>query len=217
MKGGGNLEQSDWVLENFVVLEGLDGAGTTTQLGRLEERLEDLKVPHHCTFEPTEGAIGRLIRDFLKGRASFEPQTAALLFAADRNEHIRADGGILSRIEKGELVVSDRYLFSSLAYQGIECGLSWVRALNRQFPLPQHLFFLDTPAEVSQSRIAHRRSREFFERLEFQKKVRNAYWDGINLFKESPMHVHCIDGSGSPQQIFDQLWSVLKNLPILRT
>ena len=130
-------------LSNFYVLEGLDGSGTTTQLEILDERLGALGVSHLCTSEPTDGEVGRLLRAALQGRIRLHPYTIAHLFAADRNEHLRASGvGILDRLKAGDLVISDRYLFSSLAYQGAQCGVDFVWSLNSRFPLPSAVIYL---------------------------------------------------------------------------
>jgi dTMP kinase len=145
------------VLEKFVVLEGLDGAGTTTQLKLLDRRMAAEGIPHFCTGEPTPGAIGRQIRSILKREVRVDPRTVALLFAADRNEHLyHPEVGILAHLQRGEVVISDRYLFSSLAYQSVECPFDYVRELNRPFPLPKLVLFVDTPVAVSQERLGRR-------------------------------------------------------------
>ena len=84
------LNQTHTILENFIVLEGLDGSGTTTQLEMLEERFKTLTIPFFSTFEPTKSGTGELIREILKGKKKVHPDTIAFLFAADRNEHLHA-------------------------------------------------------------------------------------------------------------------------------
>ncbi len=114
------------ILSNFLVFEGLDGSGTTTQLGILEEELSRREIPHLISAEPTTSPIGQLIREALSGRLVLERDTLARLFAADRAEHLFGKHGMVPRSEAGELVICDRYLFSSLAYQGSEIGLERV-------------------------------------------------------------------------------------------
>ena len=161
------------VLPNFVVLEGLDGAGTTTQLTMINGKLADRGVAHFCTCEPTRGPIGRVIRAALGKDLDVRPHTMALLFAADRSEHVEAPGeGIGDRALRNEIVVSDRYLFSSLAYQGLGCGFDYVWHLNSRFPLPGYLFFIDTPVSLCQMRIRDRESADLFDSSDFQEKVR---------------------------------------------
>ncbi|HUJ75486.1 MAG TPA: dTMP kinase, partial [bacterium] len=102
------------ILQRFAVLEGLDGAGTTTQLRLLSERLAREGTPHFATWEPTEGATGRMLRAILAREVRAHPRTVALLYAADRSEHIyEPQVGMEARARRGELVISDRYIFSS--------------------------------------------------------------------------------------------------------
>ena len=115
------------ILRSFIVLEGLDGAGTSTQLKLLSQRLSSAGKKHTATWEPTDGPVGKLLRAILAREVKALPTTTAMLYAADRNEHLHApEAGILATASRGELVVCDRYLFSSLAYQSIECGFDFV-------------------------------------------------------------------------------------------
>lgn len=205
------------VLDNFAVLEGLDGAGTTTQIELLEERFKEAGIPFHCTCEPTRGPIGSIIRDVLRGGSSVHPYTMALLYAADRSEHIeKPDHGIRSHLHRGEVVVTDRYIFSSLAYQGIDNGFEKVLSLNVGFPLPEILFFVDTPPEICQQRMERRHGRELFDSLEFQREVHAAYRRTMSWFADSPMRVHRIDGRQSSEDICRCIWTELRKLPIFK-
>ena len=212
------------VLDNFVVLEGLDGAGTTTQLHLLDQRLSGAGVRHFCTGEPTTGTIGGLIREILTRRLRVDARTVALLFAADRNEHLHApEGGILLRLQRGELVISDRYLFSSLAYQSLGCPFDYVRELNRPFPLPRLVLFIDTPVSVSQQRLVGRQAassagtaEELFDGAEIQEDILAAYERGFALFEGSRMEVHRVDGSAGSPEVLENIWNILQRLPILR-
>lgn len=199
-----------------MVLEGLDGAGTTTQAEILSRRLKAEGRPFSVSWEPTDGPVGTLIRAILSGGIPALPRTIALLFAADRGEHLGSQNGILERTGRGELVISDRYIFSSLAYQSVQCGMEYVMGLNGGFPLPQCLFFLDTPVETCQSRLARRSARELFDGLSFQSKVRENYLAVIGTFRESGMKISIIDGSRSAEEIGDEIWKVLRSLPIHR-
>ncbi len=187
------------ILQRFVVLEGLDGAGTTTQLRLLSERLARDGRPHAATWEPTDGVIGKMLRSILARDFKAHPRTVALLYAADRSEHVHApQTGIEARTREGELVISDRYLFSSLAYQGQECGDEYVLALNSGFPLPETLIFLDTPVEVCQERLAERRKTELYDGAAFQSRVREAYLRAIERYAGTGMQVSLVNGDRPP-------------------
>jgi dTMP kinase len=203
------------ILQKFIVLEGLDGAGTTTQMQLLADRLTRDRTPHVATWEPTDGPIGTLIRSILAQEAKAHPRTIALLFAADRSEHLYAPGsGIEARARKGEVVICDRYLFSSLAYQSIECGLEYVQGLNAGFPLPQCTIFLDTPVEVCQQRLVRRGRPELYDDRAFQIKVRDTYLRSIERYSGTDMRVAMLDGDRPAGLIHGDVWKVLSSLPI---
>jgi dTMP kinase len=184
------------VLDGFVALEGLDGAGTTTQLGLLAAALSARGRAHHCTSEPTDGMLGREIRRILRRELQVHPYTLALLYAADRSEHLHhPQEGMLAHLDRGELVVTDRYLFSSLAYQSVQCGFERVLALNEAFPLPRHVVFVDTPVEVSQKRLHGRVQAELFDAEEVQRAVLANYERALDTFADSGMRVHRVDGT----------------------
>ncbi len=197
------------------MLEGLDGSGTTTQLRMLAERLARDGRPHAMTWEPTDGTIGRMLRSILARETRAHPRTVALLYAADRSEHVHdPQAGIEARTRRGELVISDRYLFSSLAYQSIECGFDWVMGLNSGFPLPQHVVFLDTPVEVCQERLSRRGKPELFDGLAFQTKVREAYLRAFTRFSGTGMQVSLVDGDRPAGLIHGDIWKIISGLPI---
>jgi dTMP kinase len=196
------------------VLEGLDGAGTTTQASLLTERLDRAGHRVHATSEPTRGNIGTLIRDILAGRIETTPEALAMLYAADRHEHLYDPArGIIRALEDG-WVVCDRYLFSSLAYQTVQCDYSLVYELNRRFPLPKHLVYVDVSPEMTEDRRRSRAAAEIFENLEFQRAVHDRYAQAIDDFSGGDMQVHIVDGSASPQDISEQIWKQLGITPI---
>ena len=207
------------ILENFVVFEGCDGSGTSTQMEILRSKLaepgEAGKGPvfFPCA-EPTDGEIGRLIRRALRGEVSLLPQTLAGLFAADRSEHVFAPGGIRERCLGGQLAVCDRYVFSSLVYQGIECGEELPRLLNRRFPAPALLFFFDIDPEAAQERMKGRASLDIFENLDFQKKVRHRYRLLLDEYEKSGGRVKTVDASGTREEVALQVWAELSKLPV---
>jgi len=205
------------IISNFAVLEGGDGSGTTTQLAMLTERLKKLRKPAFFpTFEPTDGEIGLLIRRALKNEMPLKPQTLCLLFAADRSEHLYKKDGILSHIDSGCLAVSDRYVLSSLVYQGIECGDELPQLLNSRFPTPELTIFLDIDPETALKRMKSRDTLEIFEHLDFQKKAREKYIAHIDSYRASGAKVQIIDASKSAQEVADEVWSIVSQMPILK-
>jgi dTMP kinase len=189
------------ILARFIVLEGGDGAGTTTQLKRLGLALERLGIPHWITAEPTDRPEGLLIRRILSGELPRDPGTLARLFAADRNEHLRGKGGILERLGKGEAVVCDRYVLSSLAYQGVSCGPELPAELNSAFPLPELLLYFDLAPEQSLGRLGSRERLDIFEELPFQERVRQAYRSELARCAGSGMRIAAIDASRSVEEV----------------
>ena len=172
----------------FIVLEGIDGAGTTTQARRLVDALTAMGVEALLTQEPTKGETGRLIRRMLQqtssGNAAPDWATLALLFAADRREHARCE--IEPALSRGTCVVSDRYDLSSLIYQSATAPaaiagneehslVDWLRAVNWWAPRPNLTIVLDVPADVAERRRAGRSDVDIFETSELQRKLAAMY------------------------------------------
>jgi dTMP kinase len=208
-------------IHNFVVFEGIDGSGTTTQLRLLAERFagyfspESPPPPFYATCEPTGGPVGRLIRSVLGGEIPLEPATVAGLFAADRNEHLYGKDGIAGRCGRGELVVSDRYVLSSLVYQGITCGEELPRKLNADFPLPELLLFFDLDPEIAWRRLEARDGREIYEHREFQITVRERYRALLPEYAETGVRVEYIDASAKIEEVAEQVWMAVRKMPII--
>ena len=156
----------------FIVLEGGDGCGKTTQARALYSALRHQGYKVHLTAEPSRSTVGRLIRRrILHGRKA-SPEVEALLFAADRFLHLESE--ILPALADGKIVVCDRYIYASFAYQGAQGGDShWLREINRFAVRPNLALYLDVPAEMGMSRI--KRKKSVLERLELQRRVRDEY------------------------------------------
>jgi dTMP kinase len=199
------------VLPGFIVFEGLDGAGTTTQARQLCVHLnKDTNRTNETaiwTCEPTDLPTGKLIRTLLNGPDEVTPWTLALLFAADRNEHFSRPGhGIRDLLAAGHTVISDRYLFSSLAYQGAYAPFTDVESLNHQFPLPEHLVFIDTTRETAKGRMRERAARDRLEQDDVQARVETMYREIIADFERAGrVAVHRFDGSAAVETIFGQI------------
>lgn len=198
------------VLTSFIVFEGLDGSGTTTQANRLVEFLKSRGERALFTCEPSTFLTGKTIRNLLNGPEYAQPATMAHLFAADRNEHIyRPDTGILSLLSRGYIVVSDRFLFSSLAYQGVITDPVLVNALNGAFPLPEHLIYIDLEPEVAERRMVSRGEGDIYENLPFQRKVHDAYKEVLDRFVDTAMKIHRVEGTVDPDSVFLQIKKAL--------
>jgi dTMP kinase len=203
------------IIKNFVAFEGGDGSGTTTQISILTERLKSVKKPvFYPTFEPTDGQIGKLIRAALKKEININSDTLAFLFSADRNEHLYGKNGILEHIKKGCLVASDRYVLSSLVYQGIECGDELPTLINSRFPAPEVTIYLDIDPEIALGRMKERSSLEIYEYREFQEKVREKYLSLIEKHRVAGARIEIIDASKSVTIVAEQVWSIISKMPI---
>lgn len=192
------------VLKNFIVLEGIDGAGTSTQIKKLVQSNPDKYI---ATAEPTSGPTGKFLRQMLAGDFKVDERTNAYLFAADRCEHIFGKGGVKELCDSGKTVVSDRYFFSSLAYQSVSCGLELPQLLNSPFPLPEYLFFFDINPEISLGRVNARNGhKEIYENIESQKKIAALYEKVISMYESDSrlreeMKIIRIDASKSIEDI----------------
>ena len=206
----------DTVRQGFIVFEGIDGAGTTTQSRLLHERLLSAGCASVLTSEPTTRAVGLVIRRVLAGEIPAAPETVAYLFAADRSDHLSAPDGMLAHLAAGELVVCDRYKYSSLAYQTVEADPDLVADLNSRFPDPRIVFFLDLATDAAEARLSGRPSREIYERLEFQEQVRSRY---LSVFEQVPAEVGVVrlDASLPQDVIAEKVWESLVSTSIVET
>ena len=177
------------ILKNFWVLEGLDGAGTTTQLKNLE------------AYE-----TGKFIRRVLSGEVKVPQSTVAYLFAADRDNHLNnPEYGIKAHLSKGETVISDRYFFSSFAYQSIGFDPDAVMMLNSRFPYPEIVLYVDTPVEDCISRIDSRGTdKEIYEKLDYQRLVHDNYESFFSRLPEGCRLIR-VDGTLTREEIFEIL------------
>jgi dTMP kinase len=206
------------ILQNFIVFEGGDGSGTSTQIELLRRRFDSRRdggLPAlFTTFEPSDGPIGRLIREALRGDLPLRPETAARLFAADRNEHLYGSGGVREHCLRGDLAVSDRYVPSSLVYQGLDCGEALPALLNRDFPLPELLLFFDLDPRIALERLETRPGRDLYERLDFQIRVRERYRALLPAYASPGVRLEYLDASRPAEEVAEEVWRLLRNMPI---
>lgn len=196
----------------FIVLEGIDGAGTTTQAALLADALrERLDVAVELTREPTDGPLGRVLREALAGRARLDPVTLALAFAADRSDHVHhPQRGIAAALAAGRWVVSDRYLLSSLAYnRGGAVTRDWLTAINRHALAPDLTLFLAVDPELALERIAARGGApELFETREQLVAVDRAYRELIaDGAADGPLLP--LDGAAPVEQVAAAVWAAV--------
>lgn len=173
----------------FIVFEGLDGAGTTTQAQRLVASLNQQGKAAAFTCEPSSGPIGTLIRQALSKRlvqadgSRLNATSLALLFAADRVDHLSSE--IRPLQNRGVHVLCDRYLLSSLAYQGQELDSGFVEQANQQAPAPDLTLYLRVSPETAQARRRTRHSEdELFEALETQRRVQGRYEEAVARLRD---------------------------------
>lgn len=158
----------------FIVLEGPDGSGTTLHSGFLAENLRNQGEKALLTAEPTDGPIGRHVRNILDGDSLPSPDAVQLLFCADRAEHV--ESVLQPAIEEGTTIVCDRYSLSTVVY-GTATGIDkqWLKDVNSAFPKPDLLFILLPPFEVCMERIGRRDVNDQFEKQSLQRRVYDEY------------------------------------------
>lgn len=198
------------VIKNFFVFEGIDGSGTTTQIKLLQKALQARKKSVFSTYEPTNAETGKFLRRCLSGEIKVQDETMLMLFAADRNEHIFSKNGILNMSKKNNYVICDRYLFSSLAYQGASGFFDLAQKFNANFPLPKILFFLDIDVDTAFQRIEKRdNKKEIYENKKFQNKVRNMYLQVLDTYKNTDIKIITIDAKQSIEKIHSEILNVI--------
>jgi dTMP kinase len=200
----------------FVVLEGIDGSGTTTHVARLADRLRAKGQVVRTTREPSDGPIGTLIRQVLTGRVIVPGgrapnwTTMALLFAADRMDHVEAE--IEPWVASGGVMISDRYDASSLAYQSVSSGsggsdaVEWIRTLNRFCARPDLTIVLDvTFEEAARRRDQRGEAAQLYEQNEVQRALAVFY---RNLATHLPKdRIALVDANGSIEDVHQRICS----------
>ncbi len=188
----------------FIVFEGIDGSGKSTQISRLRDALQMQGRRVVVTAEPTNSVSGGLLRDALSGAQKRSAGEMAALFLLDRIHHnVNEQNGIAKLISEGYDVICDRYYYSSLAYQGSETDTAWVRALNLDCPeirRPDVCIFLDLDPDTSLSRIGSREMTEIYEERDALERIRNKYFEVFNSL-DSAENVKIIDASGSADEV----------------
>ena len=200
----------------FFALEGIDGAGKSTLIKGLEQRMKEKGLPCHTTAEPTKNHIGRIIRSILSGDQEGDEKTIAALFLADRMDHLtHPEYGMLQYLSNGVHVITDRYYLSSYAYHVPHVSLDWVVAANSvcaQLKRPDITFFIDIPVEVSLARLsAGRQQLDRFENEVRIRTVRDNYWNAIRKVEQEE-NILIIDGCQSPEVISGEVWQHMERM-----
>jgi len=195
----------------LLVLEGLDGAGTTTQTRLLADALAARDVRVCSTAEPTDGPLGLVLRAHVRGEIALDPMTTALTFTADRADHLARV--IRPALERGEWVVSDRYLLSTVAYQGAEgVDRAWILDLSAGFAVPDLTFYLDVPPDELARRLDSRERSDRYEGRELTQALRRSYDESIAQMRGRGHPIEVVDGSQMPADVLKDLLSRLDAL-----
>jgi dTMP kinase len=193
----------------LVTIEGIDGAGTTTQAKMLVDWISARGRKGVYTCEPSGGPVGLLLRQILSGRTvvrrndgevhPVNNEVISLLFAADRMDHL--DNEVIPLLESGVEVVTDRYYHSSFTYQALQGDLDWIRNLNARARIPDMTFILDLPAEQAAARRqqAGRAVEEIYETQSTQLQLRDAYRKLPELLSDEDILI--VDGSPEAQSV----------------
>lgn len=194
----------------FIAIEGTDGSGKSTQAKLLAEKMSANGHKVHLTFEPTNGKIGSLLRNILKGTEKADQTTIAGLFLADRLDHLlNEEDGLVKKMADGYTVISDRYYFSSYAYHGVYVDMDWVIACNEmcaRILKPDMNIFVDVPTDECMRRIvANRENAELYETNEILKKVRDNYLKAFSKLNEKEQIV-TVNGNRPIDEVAAEIW-----------
>jgi dTMP kinase len=211
----------------FVVLEGIDGSGTTTQGDKLKNKLRNQGHRVNFTHEPTDGPAGMLVRLGLSGRllgsnfeyfddgleeiessTSLDPGVLALLYAADRLDHIKTQ--IEPCLRNGRIVICDRYVMSTLAYQGLLVSEKWIKEINKRAIKPDITIYLDVPVEYAQHRMKQTRwTKDVYEDEKNMRMVRKRYKKIIEEEEHDQGEVVTIDSTLPKKEVASYIYKLV--------
>jgi dTMP kinase len=200
----------------FIVFEGIDGSGKSTQIKQVSKQLKTFGYSVYSTFEPTDGPIGSLIRQMLSGKLATDQRTIASLFAADRTDHlVNIENGIRHKVDQGVVVLCDRYYFSSYAYHAQYIDMEWVihaNSLNAEILRPDVTIFIDVDPKICFERIKNSRSSfEMYEKIDIMKKVRINYFKAFKALKGLET-IAVIDGNSTMEVVENTILNEVKKI-----
>ena len=200
----------------FIVFEGIDGSGKTTQAQLLASYLRDKGFEVALTAEPTSLPSGKELRAALSGNPKKSECEMAALFVLDRISHNNdAENGIRALVERGAFVICDRYYYSTLAYQGMSTDYAWVRSMNLSCPdimKPDLCIYLDLLPNQSLERIRRgRESTEIYETEEILTGVRNTFMKVIDDLSSTD-NIAVIDAYRTPEEIANDIKTAVEKL-----
>lgn len=190
-----------------IVFEGLDGAGSSTQVNILVNRLKKEKIKCFYTKEPTNGIIGGLIRGSLTEDWKVSDECLQLLFAADRINHLEKE--VIPILKRGNTIISDRYFFSNIAFGSISLDKNWLIALNKNIIYPDLTFLIQVSAKECIRRI--KKDRFGFELFEEKNKLEKA-WKTYQYLAKKYKNVYIIDGTKSIDKISKEIFNITKKV-----
>lgn len=199
----------------FIVFEGIDGSGKSTQIDLLAQRLTQLGHHIYTTREPSDGTVGKMIRQILGGDIKMDNRAIAPLFVSDRLDHLlNEENGLCKLVEVGETVLCDRYYFSSYAYHSVDMAMDWVIGANSiaaQLLRPTATIFIDITPEIAMERItAGREGTELFETHERLTQTREKYFEAFQKLSDSE-RVIIVDGNQSIEALAEEIWNQVSN------
>lgn len=196
----------------LIVIEGIDGSGSTTQSKMLLKWLARVGIPAVSTCEPSKGPIGEALRRHLARQAELGgPEAEALAFASDRMDHLASE--VVPALSAGTTVVTDRYYLSSLAYQALSCDPVWLREINRFAIRADLTVFLSVPVDMGMARFSDRPTRDRFEEDREQlARIAALYDASISALAAQGEAVQVIDGTRSAGEVHAEIVSLVAAL-----
>lgn len=192
----------------FIVFEGIDGAGSTTQVNLLFKKLKSKKYKVVKTCNPSNGRIGKLIRRVLSKEFKVSAVALQLLFCADRADFLEKE--VDPALKERKIVVCDRYAFSTLAYGALNLDEGWLAEIQKDFVHADITFLVDTPPKIAMERMEKRKTKDLFEKEKLLAKVRKNY---LALAKVGSIVV--LDGKKTKDEIAEDVLQILAERKLL--